>query len=332
MHIEKIREVDESPGLQDFEISFLRLIEKLSDGCKIQINETGTSIKLAPGMICGGSIIHDCGTAKGIGWFIEGILPLLFLGREMSFITFYGMTNDAYDLSVDTLQHATIPLLRKIGINGLKLKVSRRGAFPNGGGIVEFTCPIYKEIASIRLIDNGLIKRVRGIAFSSRMSPTVLSRVIESARRILNEFLPDVYIGSDLHAGSTGGLSAGYSLSLFAESTSGFIISAERTSAPGELPENVGAEAAYLLLDEVHRGGAIDSSHQVLILQLMIMASEDVSKVRFGTTLTDQAIEILRTFREVFGVLFKIKKDTQNGNTFLSCAGLALQNISRKVS
>ena len=30
--MEKIREVDESPGLQDFEISFLRLIEKLSDG------------------------------------------------------------------------------------------------------------------------------------------------------------------------------------------------------------------------------------------------------------------------------------------------------------
>ena len=32
VHIKKIREVDESPGLQDFEISFLRLIEKLSDG------------------------------------------------------------------------------------------------------------------------------------------------------------------------------------------------------------------------------------------------------------------------------------------------------------
>ena len=30
--IEKIRETDENPGLHDFEVSFLRLIEKLSDG------------------------------------------------------------------------------------------------------------------------------------------------------------------------------------------------------------------------------------------------------------------------------------------------------------
>merc|ERR1711991_1246153 len=98
--------------------------------------------------------------------------------------------------------------------------------------------------------------------------------------------------------------------SLFAESTSGFIISAERTSAPKELPEDIGAQGAYLLLDEIERGGVVDSSHQVLILQLMVMASEDVSKVQFGSVLTDQAIDVLRIFREVFGILFKIKKDT----------------------
>ena len=32
LSIAKIRETDEYPGLHDFEVSFLRLIEKLSDG------------------------------------------------------------------------------------------------------------------------------------------------------------------------------------------------------------------------------------------------------------------------------------------------------------
>ena len=32
LNIEKIREDDESPGLQESEVSFLRLIEKLSEG------------------------------------------------------------------------------------------------------------------------------------------------------------------------------------------------------------------------------------------------------------------------------------------------------------
>ena len=32
IRIERIRETDDQPGLQEFEASFLRLIEKLSDG------------------------------------------------------------------------------------------------------------------------------------------------------------------------------------------------------------------------------------------------------------------------------------------------------------
>ena len=204
---------------------------------------------------------------------------MLLLGKERSVIKFFGVTNDACDLSVDALQYATIPLLRKIGIADMILKVFRRGTHPDGGGIVEFSCSICKEIAPIRIAGNGLIKRIRGVAFSSRMSPKILSRTAESARRILNEFLTDIYIKFDPYTGREGGLSAGYSLSLFAETTSGFIISAERTSAPKELPEDIGAQGAYLLLDEIERGGVVDSSHQVLILQLMVMASEDVSKV-----------------------------------------------------
>ena len=35
MKIEKIRAKDEAPGLQDFEASFLRLIEKLTDGISL---------------------------------------------------------------------------------------------------------------------------------------------------------------------------------------------------------------------------------------------------------------------------------------------------------
>ena len=54
-------------GLQDFEASFLRLIDKLTDGTKIEINETGTALKFKPGIIIGGDITHDCGTSRSIG-------------------------------------------------------------------------------------------------------------------------------------------------------------------------------------------------------------------------------------------------------------------------
>lgn len=41
VRIDDIRAQDQSPGLRDFEASFLRLLEKISNGCIVEINETG---------------------------------------------------------------------------------------------------------------------------------------------------------------------------------------------------------------------------------------------------------------------------------------------------
>lgn len=42
IRIDDIRSQDENPGLRNFEASFLRLLEKLTNGCAVEINETGT--------------------------------------------------------------------------------------------------------------------------------------------------------------------------------------------------------------------------------------------------------------------------------------------------
>lgn len=41
LRIDAIRENSDSPGLQDYEASFLRLVEKVTNGCQVEINETG---------------------------------------------------------------------------------------------------------------------------------------------------------------------------------------------------------------------------------------------------------------------------------------------------
>jgi RNA 3'-terminal phosphate cyclase-like protein len=180
-----------------------------------------------------------------------------------------------------------------------QIEIRKRGAAPKGGGAVDFTCQYVRELQPINLLDAGFIKKVRGVAFCAKVSPTILTRVIDSARGVLNNFIPDVYINADHHSGVNSGHSAGYSLSLIAESTSGMQLSVERTAEQGELPEAVGSEGALLLLQEIKNGvflsicfdriiftltstllgGVVDSSHQALILQLMVLCPEDVSKV-----------------------------------------------------
>jgi RNA 3'-terminal phosphate cyclase-like protein len=150
IRINDIRKDEEYPGIKDFEASFLRLVDQLTNGSNIEVNETGTNLRYKPGFVVGGRIQHDCGTARSIGWFLEGILPLCPFAKKPINIQFKGITNDDTDLSVDLLRTVTLPSLKHFGLNeGLSLKVKRRGAPPLGGGEVIFTCPIVRFVLPV---------------------------------------------------------------------------------------------------------------------------------------------------------------------------------------
>lgn len=96
----------------------------------------------------------------------------------------------------------------------------------------------------------------------------------------------------------------------------------------------------------------VDSSHQALALQLMVLGPEDVCKVRnnavllvagkliisflasqmrFGE-LTENSIQVLRILRDAFGVIFKIKTDRETNTVLLSCLGTGYKNMARKIA
>lgn len=291
------------------DVLFIIFFLHVSVGCRIEINETGTILRFKPGTLLGGKITHNCGLSRSIGWFIEGIIPLACFCKEPLQLTFLGITHDDIDLSMDILTSVTFPLLQNFGIYNIACKVRKRGVPPKGGGQVEVTFPLLRtSLNSVYLIEEGLMKKIRGIAFCTRISPTIMTRVIDGCRKVLNDYLPDVYISTDHYkGGGEGGHSPGYSLSLVAESTTGVLLSIERTAklrrdsslagmivneeesaenrgnSFGEMPETVGEEAGRMLLAEVFSGGVIDHQHQPLFLQLMVLTPEDVSKVSLNT-------------------------------------------------
>lgn len=80
----------------------------------------------------------------------------------------------------------------------------------------------------------GMVKRIRGIAYSMRVSPQASNRLVDGARGVLNALLSDVYIFTDHMAGVDAGASPGYGLALVAETTAGRLLSAE-AAAPAQL-------------------------------------------------------------------------------------------------
>ncbi|CAG8455460.1 7422_t:CDS:2 [Cetraspora pellucida] len=288
--IDKIRSNDSDPGLKDFEASFLRLLEKVTNGSIIEINYSGTSVLFKPGVITGGTISHDCGTARAIGYFLEPMIALAPFSKDPFNLIFFGITNDNVDTSVDIIRTAVMLQLKRFGIEeGLELKISKRGAPPLGGGEVNFKCPVVKSLKPIQFTDEGRIKRIRGIA------------------------------------------SPGFALSLVAESTTSALITAEQAANPGETPEDLGKRTAKLLLSEIRKGGCIGSPNQWLVLLLMVLSPEDVSKIRLGQ-LTAFTIQYLRDIRDFFDVTFKIKQDPESNTLLLTSVGVGYINYNKKTT
>uniref|UniRef100_A0A803VCB0 RNA 3'-terminal phosphate cyclase domain-containing protein n=1 Tax=Ficedula albicollis TaxID=59894 RepID=A0A803VCB0_FICAL len=84
----------------DFEASFIRLIDKVTNGSRIEINQTGTTLYYQPGLLYGGSLEHDCSPSRGIGYYLESLLCLAPFMKHPLKIVLRGVTNDQVDPSV----------------------------------------------------------------------------------------------------------------------------------------------------------------------------------------------------------------------------------------
>lgn len=67
VRIVDIRSMSDEPGLQEYEINLIRLMDKVTNGTHVEINETGTSLYFQPGLLNGGRIIHECSLQRSIG-------------------------------------------------------------------------------------------------------------------------------------------------------------------------------------------------------------------------------------------------------------------------
>ncbi|WJX48033.1 hypothetical protein P8452_34649 [Trifolium repens] len=340
--IEDIRSGKTKPGLRKYEYSLLRLFETVCDGYRVDINETGTGLKYKPGTIMGGRINqpYDCGVSRSIGYFLEPLIVLCLFAKEPLTITLKGVTNHSKDPSVDTFKSAAFHILKRFGVDfeASSLKIESRGLPPNGGGEVILSLPIVQSLTAVNWIDEGFVKKIRGVTFSTKVSSQFESSMIRAARGIINPLISDVHIFTDHRSGPPAGKSPGYGISLVAETTSGSYISVdtaashgmhEETSDTGDdekkdlmPPEDIGEGIANVLLGEIAQSGVVDSTYQGLLFLLCALCPQDVSKVRIGK-LSKYGIETLRSIRDFLDVKFVSKPDPDTQSVILKCIGVA---------
>ncbi|KAG5944961.1 hypothetical protein E4U53_006785 [Claviceps sorghi] len=263
VHISKIRSTSPTnPGLAPHEISFLRLLEAVTNGSSMQISYTGTTMTFHPGLITGaiagqGAVDGDViehripdSCTRGITYFLLPLCLLAPFSKAHMNVRFSGAgvitsATDTGDVSVDTFRTAILPLFALFGIPPLRIELrvlQRSCAGPGGrggGGRVELRFASQVRLPKTLHLHRspGRIKRLRGVAYSTGVSASNNGRMIHAAREVLNPLVADVHIAAqydqaplvptgDGKAGSAGKrrLGIGFGLSLVAESSAAGVL------------------------------------------------------------------------------------------------------------
>ncbi|PWY89336.1 18S rRNA biogenesis protein [Aspergillus heteromorphus CBS 117.55] len=308
-----------NPGLAPHEISFLRLLDSITNGSQMEISYTGTILVYKPGLITGsasgtgansgGVIRHElpAGCARGVSYFLIPLCLLAPFSKAPLKVLFTGpgvitSATPNGDMSVDSVRTAILPLYNQFGIfNNIELRILKRSnPGPNGrggGGEVQLVFGHQLRLPkTLHLMNPGRITKVRGVAYAVGVSASNNARMIQTARGVLNPLVPDTYIFSDVSSApfvptsektNPSGkkkIGLGFGLSLVAESSTGCLFSADVASPPagGEAPEDIGKRCAYQLLETISKGGCVAPAGVATMLGLMTMGSEDVGRIQVG--------------------------------------------------
>ncbi|XP_045483439.1 RNA 3'-terminal phosphate cyclase-like protein [Harmonia axyridis] len=336
-----IRKSHDKPGLHEYEVSLVRLLDKITNGTVVEIYEDGTSIFFQPGLLFGGTIEHDCSLERGIGYYLEALIMLSLFCKKPLHATLRGVTSNNIDPSVDTCKTSMIGAMKNFIYNdeNLEITIKKRGLLPNGGGEIFFKCPSVYHLKPVQLEDFGLVKKVRGTAYALRVAPYRANKVVEKAKGVMLKYIPDVFITIDQRKGIQSGNSPGFGVHLTAETTKGVIYSAEKVSNPDEpTTEDIGLEVAQWLCYKIGQGGMVDPSSQAIALLFMALGPRDVSKIVLGE-LTEYAIEFLRNLKTFFKVEFMLdyykpenseeESETQR-KVLASCMGIGYTNFNKR--
>jgi RNA 3'-terminal phosphate cyclase-like protein len=316
--------------LKPNEISLLRLLDRITSGTVLQLDESQRLVTIQPGVLIGGKIAHECSNCRGITYYLEFLALLAPYCKRPLEATLTGVTAHPLDMTVDTFQNVTIPLLRKLGLGKeCSLQIKKRDSMD--GGEVLFTCPLLtKALEPIDWKKRQEIKRIRGVAYCSRIPPNIANQLIDNTRSILCEYLGDVYIYSDWNPGKSDVPSL--SLSLFGETSSGFVLGTD-CSWKGqdwseEIVSKVSQEATRAFLVQAMEDSVVDTNHQLFICLWMALSSADLSTVELGR-LTPFTIQLWRDIQDFMGVAFQIEPSSKN-SLVCSCIGMEYRNENRR--
>jgi len=268
LHLTNVRARRHPSGLRP---QHLKAVEAVTQLCQGQL-EGGTigsrELFFHPGrFLHGGNFQWDIGTAGSTTMLALALLPMAaFAPGPQTFQLTGGLFQD-FAPSAFHVQHALLPLVRRMGLHA-DMHILRPGYVPTGGGSITLTVqPVGGTLCPLILSERRGNLRYWGLALSSHLQQRQVSqRMADACQEVLKKH--------GLHANirllnDNTAPQAGAALALFAEGPDA-LLGADRAGAVHRRAETIGRFVAQALLADLESGATVDRH---LADQLIIFAA-----------------------------------------------------------
>lgn len=312
VHITNIRFGRPNPGLKPQHLHALLALQQLCTARVEGASEGSDTVTFTPGVLCGGSVKINIGTAGSITLLLQNLLlPALFCREQVVLDVRWG-TDVAGAPTLDYFQHVIVPFFQPY-TQAISLEVRQRGYYPKGGGRVVFSLtPKYHRadfssfeqfLHFLRAQERPLSLTMFGapqevmcysIASDELQKASVTERQVKAVQHLLGtKFTVRVessYVSS-LNIGSS---------CCVVLSTSTTRLGGDALGAPSKRAEVVGAEACVNLLAAVDAQAGVDAHAADHLVPLLVLLTGTLRTSEI-TEHTKTALWVLQHFLE-FGL------------------------------
>ncbi|KAJ3105583.1 hypothetical protein HDU97_007925 [Phlyctochytrium planicorne] len=260
--------------------------------------------------------LADTTTAGSIGLLIQVSLPVLIFSSNRSRVVMKGGTNAENAPQIDFTTDVLLPFLNRYVFrefqNTVTFSIPRRGYYPQGGGEVHMEIvpiPAGKKLSSFDVGDRGVPIRIGGRAFVAGNLP---SHIAETIRKAIVDGLKGAFPAEVINRGrdievvkDPPGTSIGtaFGCQIWVETSTGCRITGSALASKKSRAEDVGAEAAEVLMAQWEGGGCCDEYLQDQILIFMALA-EGTSRILSGP-ISLHSQSAMHIAKELTGVEFR---------------------------
>jgi RNA 3'-terminal phosphate cyclase (ATP) len=265
------------PGLRPQHVAAVRACAQLCQARTEGVHVDSTCFHFRPGSrIRGGRYDWDIGTAGSAPMLALSVLPVACLADAPFSARITGGVFQDFSPSPFHLGHVLAPLVTRMGA-AVELEVVRPGYVPAGAGVLELRVrPAARGLAALQLLDPGSVRAVHGIALASHLAER---RVSERMAGVCEEVLAEQGLACRIERlDDTRAAQPGAGLAVWAETSTGCLLGADRAGAPRRSSEAIGRRVARTLLADLASGASVDRH---LADQLVLFASLARGRTRY---------------------------------------------------